>query len=168
MLDQSLDNKGDNLMTYVASILGLMGLVMAWVANRRSNDLTEQMNRVNSRIYYLRREMEVAQEKAEQEKMTLKYELLQLKGELKISPAMTIGELVRAHPQAQQLLAGFHIGGCSSCSVDERQTLGDAVTMNGREIEPILVALNNLITESATNGRVAEERLKTPNVQLQI
>jgi hypothetical protein len=45
--------------------------------------------------------------------------------------------------------------------------LGEAVAVNGRELEPILAALNTLVAESQNGGTIAPERLKTPNVQLQ-
>jgi len=69
------------------------------------------------------------------------------------------------HPQAQQVLAGFHLGGCSSCSVDERQSLSEAAAVNGRELEPILAALNTLVAQNG-NDAEATEPIKTPNVQL--
>jgi iron-sulfur cluster repair protein YtfE (RIC family) len=98
----------------------------------------------------------------------LKFEILKLQDDLKVVPEMRIGEIIAAHPQAQQVLAGFHIGGCASCYVDEQQTLAEAVAVNGRELEPLLVALNTLVAENADgNGQVSQERLKTPNIQLQ-
>lgn len=69
------------------------------------------------------------------------------------------------HPLAGQVLASFHIGGCSSCAVDGSTRLDLAVASSGQTVEPIIVALNNLITESQ-NGTLSEEILKTPNVQL--
>jgi len=161
-------SQGETSMIYVASLLGFLGLFMAWLANRRNKDLTEQVERVNSRVYHLRQALEEAQEKANQEHMALKYEILQLKGDLKITPEMQIGEIISIHPQAQQLLAGFHIGGCSSCSVDNTQSLNEAVSQNGRAIEPILMALNTLINESNGQPTPPQKPLKVPNVQLQI
>ena len=155
------------MLIYVALALGLIGIIMAWSANRKNNDLKERIAQVNSRVYNLRREMQEAQEKAEQEMMTLKFQLLQAQGELKVTPEMKIGEIVAIHPQAEQVLAGFHLGGCSSCSFDSRQTLGEVAAVNGRELEPILVALNNLVAESGNgHGPVFPDRLKTPNIQL--
>jgi hypothetical protein len=76
------------------------------------------------------------------------------------------------HPQAQQVLAGFHLGGCSSCFVDDNQSLSEAAAVNGRELEPILMALNTLIAENGANGAansaVSPEQLKTPNIELHI
>jgi hypothetical protein len=159
----------EKTMLYVALVIGGLGLLMAWSANRKNKELKERIAQVSSRIYHLRREMEEAQEEVEQKMMALKFELLKLQGDLKVTPEMKIGEITALHPQAQQVLAGFHLGGCSSCMVDDRQTLAEAVAVNGRELEPILVTLNTLVAESENgNSLVSPEQLKTPNVQLQL
>ncbi len=154
------------LLTYIALAIGLIGVFMAWRAGRKNGELQERIAQVNSRVYNLRREMEEAQEKAEQEMVALKFQLLKAQGELKVTPEMKMSEIVAVHPQAQQVLAGFHLGGCSSCSFDPRQSLGEVAAVNGRELEPILVALNGLVAENNGNGLVSPEKLKTPNIQL--
>ena len=98
----------------------------------------------------------------------VKYELLKLRGELPVSGEMRMGEILAVHPQAQQVLAGFHLGGCSSCMVDDNQSLAEAAALNGRELEPILLALNVLVAEGSNgHGQLSTEQLRTPNVQLQ-
>ncbi len=155
------------MLTYVAILIGVMALAVAWRANKKNAELKERLAQANSRIYHLRRDIEEKAEEAEKQRMFLKFELLKLKGDLKITPEMRVGEVVAAHPQAQAVLAGFHIGGCSSCSVDDRQTLGEAVAVNGRDIEPVLAALNTLVADSG-NGHAAADSLKMPNIQLHL
>jgi hypothetical protein len=156
-------------MAYLAVLLALVGIVMAWLVNRKNNDLKERLAQANSRVYTLRREFQEKQEKFEQDLLSLRFEVLKSQGNLKVTPETRIDELSRMHPQALQVLAGFHLGGCASCSVDDRQTLTEAAGVNGRELEPILVALNTLIAESSKgNVMVSPERLKTPNIQLHI
>ena len=155
------------LLLYVALLVGLLGLWAAWQAHRKNDELKERIAQVNSRVYNLRREMQAAQEKAEHELMTLKFQVLKLQGDLQVTPEMKIREVAAIHPHALQLLAGFHLGGCSSCAVDDNQSLAEAAAINGRDLSPILVALNNLVTGSATgNGRINPDQLKTPNIQL--
>jgi hypothetical protein len=157
------------MLTYVALALALIGILAAWRASRRNKALQEKISQTNSRIYSLRRDLQAALEQAEQERMRLKFEVLKLQGELQVTPETKIGEVMLLHPQAQQVLAGFHLGGCASCYVDGGQTLAEAAVVNGRELEPILVALNALVAEPGdhSNGTVSPEQLKTPNVQLQ-
>jgi hypothetical protein len=50
--------------------------------------------------------------------------------------------------------------------VDDNQSLAEAAALNGRELEPILVALNGLVAANP-NGQASPEQLKAPNVQLQ-
>src|SRR5262245_35357144 len=135
-------------MVYLAIVLALIGIVMAWLASKKNKEIEERLAQANSRLYNLRREIQEKQEKADQELTSLKFELLKAQGNLKVTPETRIGELSLMHPQAAQVLAGFHLGGCSSCSVDDRQTLAEAAGVNGRELEPILVALNTLVAES--------------------
>jgi hypothetical protein len=155
------------MLTYFALIVGLVALFMAWISNRRSKDLKERLAQANSRVYNLRRDIDEKLQQAEQERMTMKFQLLKLQGNLSVTPEMKVGEVLATHPAAGQVLAGFHIGGCSSCSVDNNQSLAEAVAVNGREIEPILAALNTLVAENG-NGHGAPEQLKTPNIQLHI
>jgi hypothetical protein len=155
-------------MEYLAILLALVGIVMAWLANRKNNDLKERLAQANSRVYTLRREIQEKQEKFEQDLLSLRFEVLKAQGNLKVTPETRIGELSRMHPQAMQVLAGFHLGGCASCSVDDRQTLTEAAGVNGRELEPILVALNTLIAGSNGQTQVPAEQLKVPNIQLHL
>lgn len=155
------------MLTYIALTIGLIGIFIAWRAGRKNSELQERIAQVNSRVYNLRREMQEIQEKAEQDIMALRFQLLKAQGELKVTPEMRMNEIVAIHPQAQQVLAGFHLGGCSSCSFDPHQSLGEVAAVNGRDIQPILVALNSLVAASDNgNGFVSPERLKTPNIQL--
>jgi hybrid cluster-associated redox disulfide protein len=157
------------MLTYIALALGVIGIVLAWNANRKNKDLKERIAQINSRVYNLRREIQEAQEAAVQERHALRFEILKLQGNLTITSEMQIGQILAVHPQAQQVLAGFHLGGCSSCMVDDTQSLAQAAAVNGREIEPILVALNTLVAEGAhSNGMVSPEQLNAPNVELQV
>lgn len=156
------------MIVYLAFGLSLVAIAIGWSFYRKNSELKERIAQVNSRVYQLRQEMQEAQATAEQQMLELKFQLLQLKGELKVTPEMKIGQVLAIHPQAQQVLAGFHLGGCGSCAVDNNQSLAEAAAVNGRHLEPILVALNGLITASDGSGGngFSGEPLKTPNIQL--
>ena len=151
------------MMTYAILILAVAGLFMAWGVRRKQQELTERLGQLNSRIYQTRQEMLAAQEKTQYELATLKIELLRSQGNLQVRPDMPLNEVLLVHPMAGQVLASFHIGGCASCAVDGSASLALAAASNGQAVEPIVAALNELITASQ-NGNFSE--LKTPNVQL--
>jgi hypothetical protein len=155
------------MLQYLTFGLVLIALTWIWRTTRQNKELQEKISQVNSRVYNLRREMQDAQNKFERDLLKLKFELLKAQGNLQITADMKIGQIYALHPMAQQVLAGFHLGGCSSCGVDERQSLTEAVTVNGRDLEPVLLALNGLLAQSANGHDLSPEQLKTPNVQLQ-
>jgi hypothetical protein len=154
-------------MFYVALVVGIIALFLAWRCSRSVKDLKERNARLSSQLYDLRLEMHSADEEQWQALTQARFELMRQAGNLKVTGDMTVDEITTVHPQAAAILAGFHIGGCASCAVDGATRLENAVVASGGSLEPVLVALNDLVTESA-DGTVPEERLRTPNVQLAI
>jgi hypothetical protein len=138
---------------------------MAWQANRKNKYLTERIGQLNSRIFKTRQELLEAQEKTRHDLTALRIELLKSQGTFKVTGDMPVEEVLMIHPLADQVLGSFHIGGCSSCAVDGSQRLDLAVASSGQPLEPVLVALNRLLTDEQ-NGTLSAERLKTPNVEL--
>lgn len=154
-------------MLYVALVIGLVALFLAWRCSRSVKDLKERNARLSSQLYDMRLEMHSADEEQWQVLTRLRFESMRQAGNLRVTGDMTIDEIITLHPQSAAILAGFHIGGCASCAVDGATRLEEAVVASGGSLEPVLVALTDLVAESA-HGTVSEERLRTPNVQLAI
>lgn len=57
---------------------------------------------------------------------------------------MSIGEIIASHPQAQNVLAENHLGGCTSCAVSGEHKLGDAIDEYGIDQNALLTGLNGL------------------------
>ncbi|MBT3631490.1 MAG: hypothetical protein HOF96_02495 [Candidatus Marinimicrobia bacterium] len=58
---------------------------------------------------------------------------------------MSIGEIIASHPQAQNVLADNHLGGCTSCAVSGEHKLGDAIDEYGIDQNALLTGLNGLV-----------------------
>jgi hypothetical protein len=152
-------------MTYVALLVALVALFIAWRSSRAVKDLKERNTRLNSRLYDLSVEMESTAEAYQKAIAQLKFDLLRQAGQLQVTGAMTVDEVTALHPRAAAVLAAFHIGGCASCAVDGSTCLEEAVGRNSDHLEPLLVALNELVIGGA-GGLLPGDRLRTPNVQL--
>lgn len=159
-------------MVYVALGIGVVALIWGWKTARQNKELKDRVTQMNRRLYNLKRTMEEFQTEVRQEKMGLNFEIMKLQGQLNVTEYMTIDEIKMLHPQAEQVLAAHHIGGCSSCSVDGSVRLDHAAAKNQQLLEPILIALNNLAADHDGNGKntadLSKELLKMPNVQLNI
>jgi hypothetical protein len=152
-------------MTYVALLVALVALLVVWRSNRAVKDLKERHAQLNSRLYDLRVEMDSAVKAQQKAIAGLKFDLMRQAGRLQVTGDMTVDEVTMLHPQVPAVLAGFHIGGCTSCAVDGSTRLEEAMARSGGHLEPLLVALNELVMEGA-DGRMPEGRLRAPNVQL--
>ena len=60
---------------------------------------------------------------------------------MKVTKEMTIGEVIRANPQAGQILMSFGMG-CIGCPSSQAETLEEASMVHGINIDDLLNALN--------------------------
>lgn len=155
-------------MEYIGLIIALIALIIAWQSYSKHKILKKDLSHLHNRLYSMSQTIRETNEKNQEALTSLRIELLKSQGDLKITGDMTMKQVSLIHPQAMQVLSGFHIGGCSSCAVtDDSERLDLTVARSGQQLEPVLIALNKLLAESKNNnGRVSEDRLKTPNVQL--
>ncbi|MBB6622805.1 DUF1858 domain-containing protein [Clostridium gasigenes] len=58
-----------------------------------------------------------------------------------ITKDMTIGEVIRAKDNAPEILMGFGMG-CVGCPSAQAETIEDAATVHGLNLESLLEALN--------------------------
>jgi hypothetical protein len=99
----------------------------------------------------------------------LRVEMMQRTGAARFTPEMTVREALLLHPQAQQILAGFHLGGCSSCAVEPDETLAALCASRGINETELLANLNQLLgARGEQNGVGSYRMVKVPNVQLEI
>ena len=72
-----------------------------------------------------------------------------------------MGGAKRAGPRLD-LLNGL----LNRCAVDGDQRLDLAMASSGQPVEPVLMALNNLVSSDSQNEPASSDMLKTPNVEL--
>ncbi len=60
---------------------------------------------------------------------------------MKITKEMTIGQVIRANPNAVQILMSFGMG-CIGCPSSQAETLEEASLVHGINLEKMLEALN--------------------------
>lgn len=58
-----------------------------------------------------------------------------------ITKEMTIGEVLRANPQAAQILMSFGMG-CIGCPSAQAESLEEASEVHGMDVEELVKALN--------------------------
>lgn len=58
---------------------------------------------------------------------------------------MMVADAMAIHPRAQEVFAGFHLGGCSSCQISHEETIEQVCFAYGVEVELLLESLEGLM-----------------------
>ena len=66
----------------------------------------------------------------------------------KYTADMTISDAMAIHPRAREVFAGFHLGGCSHCSIAEFETIGQVCEGYGVPVDQLLEMLEGLPEEA--------------------
>jgi hybrid cluster-associated redox disulfide protein len=131
-------------MEYLAIAFGLAALFTAWRNGQAAKALQERLDSVNNRYFTLVNQVRESEEATQRELMDLRVEMKRQAGLLKFEPQMTIAETYAMHPRAAEVLAGFHLGGCSSCAVSSDETLAGAARQHNLNLDMMLGALRQL------------------------
>ena len=57
---------------------------------------------------------------------------------------MLVADAMQAHPRANEVFAGFHLGGCSSCQISHEETIEQVCFAYGVEVDMLLETLESL------------------------
>ncbi len=60
---------------------------------------------------------------------------------MKVTKDMTIGEIIKTHPNAARILMSFGMG-CVGCPSSQAETLEEATMVHGMDMKELLEALN--------------------------
>jgi len=67
---------------------------------------------------------------------------------------MLVAEAMQVHPRANEVFAGYHLGGCGSCHVSHEETIEQVCFAYGVEVDMLLETLESLVdlgVEPASN-----------------
>jgi len=165
----------------IALAVALGALAWAWSLQRETERLTRRLDRYNKALFDAGDELRALREELTATSAELRVAISRQAGTLRFTPEMTVREAQMVHPQVQQVLAGFHLGGCSSCAVEPDDTLAAVCAGQGVAMDQLLGTLNLLVaphagTQSAAsggsyngiNGIHEPQYVKLPNVSLEI
>jgi len=157
------------VVSIVALLLALLALAYAWRLQRELDVARGRLDRYNRALFKVEESIRALRKEMEDVTARLRVEMMQRTGATRFTPEMTVREALLLHPQAQQILAGFHLGGCSSCAVEPDETLAALCASRGINETELLANLNQLLgAQGEQNGVGSYRMVKVPNVQLEI
>jgi hybrid cluster-associated redox disulfide protein len=150
-------------MEIIALIAAVLALVVAFFAIRRAGALAERADRAANSVLELRSALIETNDKLDSALTDLRFEQRRRSGETIFTPTMTIADALQVHPKVSEVLASFHLGGCSSCAVSDVDTIEGACQTYGIDQSALMGALNGL-AGGASGGSAGPA--KTPNIKV--
>lgn len=154
------------MVAWLALGVALVALGYAWKLNQELETAGRRLDRYNKALFDANDELRRVQERLQEESARLRVALRQQAPNPSFAPEMTVREALLMHPQTEQILAGFHLGGCDHCAVEPDVTLAQASAQAGIDVQQLVGNLNLLVGRSAANG--TPQLVKLPNVALEI
>ncbi len=145
----------------IALLVSAVAVAYAWKLQQEMGTMARRLDRYNRALFDASDEIRRLQETLAATTAELRVEIKRNSGGAQFEPTTTIREAQLLHPQAQQILAELHLGGCSSCGVEPEMTLREACSEHGRDLTAVLQNLNHLLTAGSNGSAV-----KVPNVEL--
>jgi hybrid cluster-associated redox disulfide protein len=149
-------------MATIALIIAALAVIVAFFALRRAGTLAERIDGTAGSIAELRSVLNDINEKLNSQFANMRLEQRQA-GETIFTPKMTIAEAMQVHPKVSEVLASFHLAGCSHCAVSDVDTIEGACQTYGIDQAALMSALNEL-AGGASGGSAGPA--KTPNVKV--
>jgi hybrid cluster-associated redox disulfide protein len=151
----------------IALVVAVVALVVAYLAVRRAGAVDLRLSRLDDNLLSLRSEFTESQAKLSAQIADWRLAQRRQSGELKFEPGMTIAEALQVHPRVAEVLASFHLGGCSQCAVSDVDTIEGACQTYGIDQGALMQALNGLI-EPVNKGssRPGAASAKASNVRV--
>lgn len=157
------------VLTIVALLFGLAALVYAWLLRQDLDKATRRLDRYNRALYDAGDQIRKLEESQAAAIAELRAEIARSSGRAAFRPAMTVRESYALHPQAQEILAAYHMGGCSSCAVELDDTIAEVCANAGAEVNQVVKDLNALLAGQGNNGQTnGLQRVKLPNLSLEL
>lgn len=153
------------MVSWVALVVGLAAIGYAWKLSSELATAQRRLDRYNKALFEANDEIRRLREEMAEGLARLRVEMMTGSGELRFRPDMTVREAQMLHGQAEEVLAGFHLGGCSHCAVEPGDTLAQVCAMHGVDEQALLANLNALL-ENGNGQELNVMRVKAPNVEV--
>lgn len=153
-------------LSILALIIALVAVAYAWKLQQELSTATRRLDRYNRAIFDANDELRSLRADMEQSSAALRVEIMRAGGALRVTPETTMQEVELMHPQVGQVLAAFHVGGCSDCSVAPTDTMAQLCVARDLPLETLLANLNQLVEVGNANPG-APLPLKIPNMVLE-
>ena len=145
----------------VTTALGALGI--AAMTFFRQRWLREALRDAQRRLYLVQARLSEVENTVEKELQALRALLRRQSGDPLVASTIKIADAIALDPRIRDILAQFHLGGCSSCAINEEQTIEQAARSYGVDVDRLMAAVTAL-----SHGQELSPRETRPSGLLQL
>jgi hypothetical protein len=158
----------------LALLVAVAAIGYAWKLSRELATAQRRLDRYNKALFDANDEIRRLREEVADGMARLRVDMMKGEGEVRFRPEMTVREAKMVHGQAEEVLAGYHLGGCDDCAVESDETLAQICAAHGVDEQGLLANLNTLLANGSELDTAAgaprgfsPPRVKLPNVAVE-
>jgi hybrid cluster-associated redox disulfide protein len=136
------------MVNMLIAIAAFGALGFAVVAFFRERSLRESLQDARRRLYLAQARLNELESAMQKELQSLRAVVRQHIGSAVFEPTMRIAEAIAIDPRVRDVLAQFHLGGCSSCAINEEHSIAQAALSYSIDVGRLMAALEALQSES--------------------
>jgi hybrid cluster-associated redox disulfide protein len=129
------------MVTALIVMIACAALGIASVTFFRQRFLRDALRDAQRRLYLAQARLNELEGTVQRERQALRSLIRRQSGGPLFEPSMKIADAIAIDPRVRDVLAQFHLGGCSSCVINEEHSLEQAATSYGVDIERLIAAL---------------------------
>jgi hybrid cluster-associated redox disulfide protein len=137
------------MITVSIVMIACAALGLAAVTFFRQRFLRDALRDAQRRLYLAQARLNELESTVQQERQALRSLMRRQSGGPLFEPSMRIADAIAIDSRVRDVLAQFHLGGCSSCAINEEHTIEQAATSYGVDIERLMAALPAFSAEQA-------------------
>jgi hybrid cluster-associated redox disulfide protein len=122
--------------------LGALGLGALTLFRQRF--LRDALRDAQRRLYLTQARLNELETTVQREIQALRGLMRQQSGGPLFESTMKIADAIAIDPRIRDVLAQFHLGGCTSCAIDEDHTIAQAAMSYGVDLDRLMAALTAL------------------------
>jgi hybrid cluster-associated redox disulfide protein len=130
-----------NMLVALAA-LGALGIAIITYGRERS--LRDSLREAQRRLYLAQARLNELENTVQRELQALRAVMRRQSGGPIFEPTMRIADAVALDPRVRDVLAQFHLGGCSSCAINEEHTIAQAAASYGVDLAHLMASLESL------------------------
>jgi hybrid cluster-associated redox disulfide protein len=132
------------MINVLVALVALSALGIAIITYGRERSLRASLREAQRRLYLAQARLNELETRFQKELHALRAVMRRQSGGSVFEPTMRIADAIAIDPRVRDALAQFHLGGCSSCAINEEHTIAQAAASYGVDLAHLMATLQSL------------------------